>query len=212
MLTASRHDNKMADLQNFIVNEFGELRKKDALSNITDQTFKDRLKHQDAVNVEVELKKIFAGKNANINKNLKDFLSKRWNYVKGSYFCYTSLPDFEVTKVCIAIAKYLSDTNPLRLLMPTIKYFNHMVDGIDISKSQDLPLEQLCQSYILSDNHESLIPVSSLMSLDLASIISTVLVNPFINKGLTPIETFEINRLINHSILTETIVSAARKL
>jgi hypothetical protein len=142
-----------------------------------------------------------------INQRLKEILDIWWNKVKGTYLSYTSIPNSDISKVLCLIAKYLSDnTNneikPITFLMPTIKFFINCVSRENIN---ELSLEHILQTHILSSDYESLIPISLFAYLQLESSLSKCFINPFTESMLS---VDEIRRLSNHSFLVKQLISA----
>ena len=145
--------------------------------------------------------------------NLKDFLLKNWNFVKGTSLCYTSIPNSDATNIIFKIALYVGDKlqqNPLTLLMPELN-----LESIDISypnlgdlEIKDVKsLQSLLTKHILSEDSHALIPIKVLANYESSS---KTLINPYynlFNEGSSDTLTDdEFYRLKNHSNLTLNFV------
>ncbi len=145
--------------------------------------------------------------------NLKDFLLKNWNFVKGTSLCYTSIPNSDATNIIFKIALYVGDKlqqKPLTFLMPELN-----LESIDISypnlgdlEIKDVKsLQSLLTKHILSEDSHALIPVKVLANYESSS---KTLINPYynlFNEGSSDTLTDdEFYRLKNHSNLTLNFV------
>src|SRR3990167_9706295 len=103
------------------------------------------------------------------------FLQDQWNFIKGSFLCYTAHPNSDITRLLIsfAIETCEGDEAPLSYLMPGVWLKSLSNDFQDLDTPHHTPnvissVIRVLNRYILSDSNRYLYPVKLLNSLEIA--------------------------------------------
>ena len=153
-----------------------------------------------------QLNAILDGPNEELETKLTNFLSERWDMVKGTYLSYTSIPDSEISKACCAVANYLGaasndELTPLSLLMPTIEHTLDLFSQYDINDV--FTLDKMIRFCIMSDDNKSLIPISAATNLDLESPNDKLFENPYISIAENVVELKEVEEYVYNEETSE---------
>lgn len=149
-----------------------------------------------------------------------EFLAKNWTLINGTLLSYTALPNDDLTKLLIEVAKYVKqhskeyrDTPLLKLLMPTVATetcSNHYPSLDD----PNLDIQHILRTHILGRGGQYLIPVQQLI--DFQQIDSRQWFNAYFDYKLHPIEFAiiteeEYQQLVQHSQATQTLDDAQKQ-
>lgn len=141
--------------------------------------------------------------------NAEVLLRDTWPLIQGTSVSYTARPDSELTQVLVEIAKLISPNNPLEKLMPGIALESFSDNYPDL---QDLSVEQVLKTYVLSGSSQYLYPVALIAELTLTDEKEVLPYNPYYDYDLgesdQQINPEEWNRLTTHSAHTEAVMQA----
>lgn len=93
---------------------------------------------------------------------LTKYLADNWTLVKGTYLCYTSIPNAPITKVLCQLAQVLNAEKPLAILMPGINLDSEHPEYPHLDEAPIQP-ESILKTHILSAEKNALIPVAILL-------------------------------------------------
>ena len=102
--------------------------------------------------------------------SLNELLKAIWSSTKGTMLCYTALPEHSVTLFMCEVARFVAKENhsdtefksPLSYLMPDMKELESNSESC--ANLDQLALEELVKSHVLSQDGKYLLPASSLLS------------------------------------------------
>ncbi len=181
-----------------------------------------------------QLRYIFNQNSANIELlsiSLETYLQVNWEQIKGTTLCYTAKPDAEITTLLCEIAEFVVEVKNkdkpkedylgvINVLMPGVNTDSSSDDHPDLAPNEYNEYQEIgsilevLKTHIISDKHNTLIPVSLLEQLNEQPGIPQV-ANPYydaLNKNHTPdmvyLSELEFNRLTEHSPLTRVLYDA----
>tara|TARA_R110002126_G_scaffold123850_1_gene265731 strand:+ start:3745 stop:6717 length:2973 start_codon:yes stop_codon:yes gene_type:complete len=132
-----------------------------------------------------------------------------WPLIQGTSVSYTARPDSELTQVLVDIAKLISPNHSLEKLMPDIALESFSDDYPDL---QNLTIEQVLKTYVLSGSRQYLYPVGLIAELTLTDEKEALPYNPYYDYGLgdadQQINPEEWRRLTTHSEHTAAVMQA----
>ena len=162
----------------------------------------------------------------NFVASLNELLKAIWSLTKGTMLCYTAIPEHSVTLFMCKAARFVAKENhcdsallsPLSYLMPDMKELESNSESC--SNLDHIALEELVKSHVLSEDGKYLLPASSLLSEQYASVDakSNLVRNPywdtteFDSASAAYIFQTDLKKLERHSNLTMAVAETKRAL